>query len=74
MSRLPILSGNKIIRVLKKFGFEPIRQKGSHVFMKHLDGRATVIPVHKGDDIDRGLLRKILKDAEISSYEFAKML
>jgi len=74
MSRLPILSGNKIIRVLKKFGFEPIRQKGSHVFMKHLDGRATVIPVHKGDDIDRGLLRKILKDAEISSDEFAKML
>ena len=47
-----------------------IRQKGSHVFLKHQDNRITIIPVHKGQDIDRSLLRKILRDTKISPEEF----
>jgi len=55
---------------LSKIGFEVVRQKGSHVYLRHADGRATVVPIHKGRDIDRGLLRKIIRDAKISRDEF----
>ena len=74
MSKLPIVSGERIVKTLKKAGFQLIRQKGSHVYLKHSDGRATVVPVHKGKDIDRGLLKKILKDAELSIEEFNRLL
>ena len=74
MSRLPVVTGEKTVRTLAKAGFQPVRQKGSHVYLKHRDGRATVIPIHKGKDIDRGLLKKILKDTELSGEEFVKLL
>ncbi len=51
-------------------GFQPIRQKGSHLFLKHPDGRATLVPIHSGEDIGRGLLRKIIRDAEVDEDEF----
>ena len=70
MSRLPILTGLEIIKILEKSGFKIIRQKGSHVFLKHQDNRITIIPVHKGKDVDRSLLRKILRDTKISPDEF----
>lgn len=73
MSKLPILSANKVIKILQKMGFEKIRQEGSHVFLKHPDGRTTVIPNHPGEDVDRGLLNKILKkDLNIEREEFMK--
>jgi len=70
MSKLPILTGLELIKILEKVGFKIIRQKGSHVFLKHQDNRITIIPVHKGQDIDRSLLRKILRDTKISPEEF----
>ncbi len=66
MSKLPILTGLKLVKILEKVGFKNVRQKGSHVFLKHQDNRITIIPVHKGKDIDRSLLRKILRDTKIS--------
>ncbi len=74
MSRLPTLSVRQVCRVLEKLGFEPIRQKGSHIFYRHPDGRATVVPVHAGEDLGRGLLRSILRDIDISREEFLKLL
>lgn len=59
-----------IIRILKKIGFEEVRQHGSHNYFKHPDGRATVVPVHSGRDIGRGLLKKILNEIEVSREEF----
>ena len=53
MSRLPILSGRKVIRALEQIGFEVLRQKGSHVRLKHEDGRVVTVPVHAGQDISR---------------------
>jgi len=47
MSRLPILTGVELIKILEKVGFKIIRQKGSHLFLKHQDNRTTIIPVHK---------------------------
>jgi len=43
MAKLPLLSANEIIKVLLKMGFEKVRQEGSHVFLRHPDGRTTVI-------------------------------
>lgn len=72
--KLKPVASEKLIKVLEKIGFARARQKGSHVFLKHPDGRATVVPVHKGEEIGRGLLRKIIKDAKLSREEFLKLL
>ena len=65
MSTLKLFSWKELIKLLKKHDFEVIRVKGSHHFMKHIDGRTTVIPVHKNETISKGLLSKILKDTEL---------
>jgi len=74
MSKLPILTGLELVKILEKVGFKNVRQKGSHVFLKHQDNRITIIPVHKGKDIDRSLLRKILSDTKISPDNFKDIL
>jgi len=75
MAKLPLLSARQFFKVLKKLGFEKIRQEGSHVFFRHSDGRTTVIPNHPGEKLDRGLLNKILKkDIQISREEFENLL
>ncbi len=74
MSKLPSLTGREIISTLKKAGFVVERQRGSHVFMKHSDGRATVVPVHSGETIGPGLLSKILRDVEMIKDDFLKIL
>jgi len=74
MPPLPVLNARQIIVALEKVGFEIIRQKGSHVRLRHPDGRVVTVPVHKGQDIGRGLLRKILRDAELTREEFVQLL
>jgi predicted RNA binding protein YcfA (HicA-like mRNA interferase family) len=75
MSKLPLLSANEIIKILQKMGFQKLRQEGSHVFLQHPDGRTTVVPNHPGEDVDRGLLNKILKkDLGIDREDFLKYL
>lgn len=74
MSRLKPVEAEKIIKALAKLGFQIIRQRGSHVVMKHPDGRVTVVPVHKGEDLGRGILRQIAKDVQISKEELARIL
>lgn len=66
MTRLPRLKGRELIRFLEKTGFEIARTRGSHVFLKHPDGRVTTVPVHSGEIIGPGLLRAILRDVEMS--------
>jgi len=72
--KLPLLSSQELIKILKKIGFEEVRQRGSHKYLRHPDGRATVVPVHSGNDISRGLLRKILNEIGISRDDFLKLL
>ncbi|MAH46223.1 hypothetical protein CMI37_10360 [Candidatus Pacearchaeota archaeon] len=68
--RLPQLTAVELIKILKKMGFNILRQKGSHIFLKHQDGRTTTVPNHPGEKLDRGLLNKILKkDLKISRQE-----
>jgi len=74
MFKLPQISANELIKILEKAGFFVSRQKGSHVFLRHDDGRTTVVPNHPGEKLDRGLLNKILKkDVQISRGEFEKL-
>lgn len=74
MPKLPIVTADKTVKALEKFGFQRIRQKGSHLRMKHEDGRVVTIPIHTGKTLGRGLLRKILRDAELSVEEFIELL
>lgn len=71
MGKLPTISGKDFIQFLKSLGFELIRIKGSHHRLKHPDGRVTTIPVHKNDDLPKGLLRKIIReDLELDMADF----
>jgi len=68
------LSARKVIKVLVKLGFRTVRRRGSHVVLKHPDGRITVVPVHAGEKIGRGLLLKIIKDVKLTKEQFLKLL
>lgn len=62
MNKLPAVRGEKVVKSLQKVGFEIIRQRGSHIYLSHKDGRATVVPVHKGEDLGPGRSRHFKKD------------
>ena len=61
MPQLPVISGKDIIKFLQMLGFIVTRINGSHYRLKHPDGRVTTVPVHKNEDIPKGLLRKIIR-------------
>jgi len=73
--KLPILAAKKVIAALERLGFQhrPLTAT-SHRRYVHPDGRRTTVPVHPGQNISRGLLRKILKDIKLSGEEFKKYL
>lgn len=73
-ARLPSLVAEEVIRALEKAGFQVVRQRGSHVRMRHADGRVVTVPVHPGKDVAPGLLRKILRDAELSREALLELL
>jgi predicted RNA binding protein YcfA (HicA-like mRNA interferase family) len=66
MTRLPRVKGRGIVRALEKVDFAVDRTRGSHVFLKHSDGRATAAPLHSGETLGPGLLPAILRDVEMS--------
>ncbi len=74
MSRLRRVTGRQVFRALQRAGFAHIRTKGSHHFLRHPDGRATVVPIHAGETLGPGLFNQILKDAEIGRADFEKLL
>jgi predicted RNA binding protein YcfA (HicA-like mRNA interferase family) len=74
MSKTPRLSAKEIIAALGKAGFVVARIKGSHHFLKHPDGRKTVVSVHSGETIGPGLLLKILRACEIDLEQLNKLL
>jgi predicted RNA binding protein YcfA (HicA-like mRNA interferase family) len=70
MSRMKTIKAAMMINFLRSLGFEQTRQKGSHKFFRHSDGRTATVPDHKGEDLGRGLTNKILNDAEVSRETF----
>ncbi len=74
MSRLRIIDARKMEKLLLKLGFQRVRQKGSHVFYRHTDGRTTTVPHHRGRDLARPLIKDILKEIELSDEEYEDYL
>ena len=74
MSKLPMIDARALEKILFILGFKMVRQKGSHVFYRHPDGRYTTIPHHSSVDISRPLLRSILKEINVSVDEFTTLL
>jgi len=70
--KLPVLSGEEIIKALAKIGFAPVRQKGSHVFLRHADGRRTVVPLHK--EVNKSTLMDIIEQSKLTKADFLKLL
>ena len=74
MTRLPVVNFKTMEKILFRLGFQPVRQKGSHVFYRHADGRTTTLPNHRGRDLSRPLVREILREIEISPDQFNEEL
>ena len=73
-TKLPLVRVLIFEKLLLHLGFERKRQKGSHVFYRHPDGRYTTLPFHGNQEISRSLTRQILREIEISPEEFEKLL
>ena len=74
MTKLPRPSGKELVAALGKIGFEVIRIRGSHHYLRHADGRATVVPVHPGETVGPGLMTKILRDCELAREDIEPLL
>ena len=74
MSRIPRVTGSDLLTALAKADFVVIRVKGSHHFLRHEDGRSTVVPVHSGETIGPGLLHKILRDCQLTVADLQELL
>lgn len=71
MPQLPVISGKDLIKFLQTLGFVVVRVNGSHHRLKHPDGRVTTVPVHKNEDLPKGLMRKIIReDLDMELDEF----
>jgi predicted RNA binding protein YcfA (HicA-like mRNA interferase family) len=74
MTNFPSISGKQLLVALQKSGFELVRIKGGHHFIRHADGRSTVVPVHSNESIGPGLLAKILRDCDTSRDQLHQLL
>jgi len=74
LSRLHPVRARQVIQFIESLGFRQVRQKGSHKFFRHPDGRTATVPDHQREDLGRGLLAKILRDAGSTSVDFLRWL
>ena len=74
MPRYSAVTGKRLITALKRAGFLIQGVKGSHHFLRHPDGRTTVVPVHSEETFVPGFLAKVLRDVEITKNELEELL
>lgn len=74
MPKLPVVKAKVLYKTLLKIGFEKHHQSGSHIQLKHADGRRTTIPYHPSNEIRPGTLKAILDDLDITVEEFIQIL
>lgn len=74
MSKLHLIDARKMEKLLLNLGFEKTRQKGSHAFFRHRDGRTTTVPYHPSKDLARPLIRAILNDININVQEYNNLI
>ena len=74
MSKLKLVNANVMEKLLLVLGFLKTRQKGSHAFYRHPDGRTTTIPFHTGKDLPRPLIRDILGEINLTVDEYNNLV
>ena len=74
MTRLPVINFKVMEKLLFQLGFYAVRQKGSHIFYRHPDGRTTTLPCHSDRNLARPLIREILREIELAPEQFRKLL
>ena len=70
MGSIPVLKPSEVAEILRKLGFELVRQRGSHQQFRDAKGRCTTVPFHKGRDLSPPLLRQIVKDIGMTLEDF----
>lgn len=71
MGKLRNLSGNEVCRILSKYGFVQVRQKGSHAIMqKEIENSTITVPVPLHSEIRIGTLQSIIRQSGIARSEF----
>ena len=73
MSRLPTITSKQLLRALSKLHFAEDHMTGSHVILRHPDGRRVSVPKHTRD-LKRGMLNGLLKQASITTEELREHL
>jgi predicted RNA binding protein YcfA (HicA-like mRNA interferase family) len=74
MTPWPSVTGKDLLSALRKTGFDVVRIRGSHHFLRHPDGRATVVPVHAAETLGPGLLSKIFRDCDLDRQQLVRLL
>jgi len=74
LTRLSLIDADTMEKLLLHLGFSKVRQKGSHAFYRHADGRTTTIPHHTGRLLARPLIREILREVQLSVDEYNNYL
>jgi len=75
VSATPVINARTLMKVLRRLGFRQTRSRGAHRRFEHPDGRKTTVPVHRGCDIPRGLLRQIVTiDLGMDMDDFTALL
>lgn len=70
MAKSPVLKPREVVTLLERFGFQEVRQRGSHKQFRHPDDCVTPVPFHPGRDISPSLLHQIAHDVGLSREEF----
>jgi predicted RNA binding protein YcfA (HicA-like mRNA interferase family) len=63
-----------VVAALERHGYEVARQKGSHAFLVKKGGDPISVALHAGEDIPKGTLHRIIKDAGLSVEAFIRLL
>jgi predicted RNA binding protein YcfA (HicA-like mRNA interferase family) len=69
MPKLPVISGQEMIKALERLGFTQVRQRGSHVVLRR-GTTGCVIPIHA--ELKRGTQMGIIRQAGLTAEEFLK--
>ena len=72
MARLPVISGDEFVRVMRRIGYTLDHTRGSHMILVHPLRRRLSVPRHQ--ELGRGMLRRLLRDADVSRDEFARLI
>ena len=74
MPKITPIDPYKLIKLLNKLGFKPIRQRGSHVLLMNEQGVRIVVPIHPGKKTKPGLIRIILTETDLTREKYLKLL